>query len=272
MVVYIPALFYQQFNADYCMEVPAEGFNGWQKERVPIDLHHTALVIMHAWNTGSYDEYPGWYRYVEYLPRAKAICEEVFPKLINAVRGSPMEVFHVVSSADYYKSYPGYERAKRSARKIRKYIPENVSRIKKGKTRKDLDAFRSRLAGVGSHNAEDIERGFINLDFAPNSKPVGNEGIAESSRQLAGLCRNSDIDHLIYVGFAINWCLLLSPGGMAEMSKHGLLCSTIKEATTAVENDFTAREEWCKKIALWRVALKFGFVFELDDFFYGLSG
>ena len=43
------------------------------------------------------------------------------------------------------------------------------------------------------------------------------------------------------------------------------------EATTAVENRETAREELCKQIALWRVALAFGYLFDLQDFLAALS-
>ena len=58
----------------------------------------------------------------------------------------------------------------------------------------------------------------------------------------------------------------MSPGGMAEMAhKYGVMCSAIRQATTAVENKESARQEWCKELALWRVALAFGFVFDVDD-------
>jgi site-specific DNA recombinase len=128
--------------------------------------------------------------------------------------------------------------------------------------REQLEQFKKEL---GSHNQPDIERGFDNTDFMQEAKPVGNEGIAEDANQLAALCMYYDVNHLIYVGFAINWCLLLSPGGMFEMSQKGLLCSTIRQAVTAVENKDTARYELCKEIGLWRVSLAFGFVYELDD-------
>ena len=87
---------------------------------------------------------------------------------------------------------------------------------------------------------------------------------------MGALCRAQGINHLVYVGFAINWCLLMSPGGMVDMARHGCLCSTIREATTAVENRETAREQREKQQALWRVALEFGFVFGLDDFLKAL--
>jgi hypothetical protein len=79
------------------------------------------------------------------------------------------------------------------------------------------------------------------------------------------------VDHLVYVGFAVNWCLLMSPGGMVDMERHGLLCSTVPEAVTAVENRETARDEREKQQALWRVALAFGFVFGLDDLLAALA-
>ena len=69
----------------------------------------------------------------------------------------------------------------------------------------------------------------------------------------------------MYVGFAINWCLLMSPGGMVDMARHGCLCSTIAEAVTAVENRETAATEREKQQALWRIAVEFGFVFHFAD-------
>jgi hypothetical protein len=74
------------------------------------------------------------------------------------------------------------------------------------------------------------------------------------------------VNHLVYAGFAINWCLLMSPGGMLEMSRRGIMCSALRQAVTAVENKETARHELAKEIGLWRVALAFGFIFNVDDF------
>ena len=45
----------------------------------------------------------------------------------------------------------------------------------------------------------------------------------------------------------------------------------IRQATTAVENKASAAGEWCKELALWRVALAFGFVYDVDDFIAALK-
>ena len=39
----------------------------------------------------------------------------------------------------------------------------------------------------------------------------------ENARQLNAVCRAWNISHLIYVGFAVIFCLLTSRGGMADM-------------------------------------------------------
>ncbi|MBD3351937.1 MAG: hypothetical protein GF364_10675 [Candidatus Lokiarchaeota archaeon] len=258
------ANFYQQFDADYTLSVPAEGYTGWVKKEIEINPEKTALVVMHAWDCGTRDEYPGWYRFVEYIPRAQEIAREIFPRLLNSVRNSSMKLLHVVGSGDYYKKYSGYKIAKKFGKKYRNKF--TLKKIKKDGLRKRLDDIRGEFTRGGEHNQADIRQGFKNLDFMREAKPIGDEPIAKDSAQLFGLCKRYGINHLIYVGFAINWCLLLSPGGMVEMSKHGLLCSTIREAVTAVENKKTAREETCKEIALWRIALSFGLVFDLEDF------
>ena len=108
----IRAQLYQQFDADYARDVPAEGFGGWKNAEIEIAPAHTALVVMHAWDCGAPHEFPGWRRAVEYYPRARKILAEVFPPLLAAVRASPLPVFHVVGGGrDYYSHLPGHRRA-----------------------------------------------------------------------------------------------------------------------------------------------------------------
>lgn len=71
---------------------------------------------------------------------------------------------------------------------------------------------------------------------------------------------------ITYIGFAIDGCLLSSPGGMLDMSRRGLACSAIREAVTAIETKESAPYEGAKAIALWRISILFGFIYELDDF------
>lgn len=262
-VLRIPAWYYQHFDADFSLDTPEEHFGGWKKAELDFSRKNTALVVMHAWEAGErFEEYPGWWRCVPYIPRANAILRDIFPPLLEAIRTAGFPLIHVVGGGDYYKALPGYQRAVA----LSDPPPPALPRVASDPVRDRLNAFRREHVFQGLHNEEDVRRGFDKLDFPPQARPVGDEGIAENGPQLFALCREQGINHLIYCGFAINWCLLLSPGGMAEMQQYGLMCSALRQATTAVENKESAREEWCKELALWRVALAFGFVFDVDDF------
>jgi nicotinamidase-related amidase len=264
--MHLPARIYQQFDADPARRVPAETYRGWRTVEVGLSTAHTALVVMHAWDAQAPGEFPGWDRAVEYRPRARQILREVFPPLLAAVRRSPLPVFHVVGGGrDYYRHLPGYQRAVQLAGP-----DQPPAQIASDPTHRALQQLRSHLASPGAHNVTDIAAGFAQLDFADQARPQATEGIAENAAQLAALCREQQINHLIYVGFAINWCLLMSPGGMVDMARRGCLCSTIAEAVTAVENRETAATEHEKHQALWRVAVEFGFVFSLADFLAAL--
>jgi len=262
--VRVPAWYYRQCDADFSADVPAEGYGGWTSAEIEISLAHTAVVVMHAWDCGTRGEYPGWHRVVEYIPRAAEIARTVFPRLLAGVRGSPLRLFHVVGGGDYYRQYPGYRHAVEIA------PPEPaVERIAADPVLERLERLRAE-GRDGAHNVEDIRRGRSRLDFAPEARPRTEEGIADSAAQLFALCKEAGVNHLLYAGFAIDWCLLMSAGGMLDMARRGLLCSAFRQAVTAVENRETARRELCKEIGLWRVAMAFGFVLDVDPFLAAL--
>lgn len=262
------ANYYQEFDADYTLDVPAEGYAGWKKAQIEIAPEHTAVVVMHAWDCGTYEEYPGWWKSVEYLPRADQICRDVMPELLSAVRASSLKLFHVVGWGDYYKELPGYKKAVELAGPE----PPKLEYIQGDPVRNALRDFKAKHVFVGEHNKPDVDCGSARIGFPAATVPLDTEGVAENAHQLFGLCKHYGINHLIYTGFAINWCLLMSPGGMLDMSRRGLMCSAIKEATTACENKESARGELHKEEALWRVSIAFGFVFDLEDFLESLKG
>ncbi len=262
----LTAHYYQQFDADFSRDAPGEGYGGWQKDKVVLSWGNTALVVMHAWDTGTREQFPGWHRAVEYIPRANAIVRDIFPPLLAAARACGFRVFHVVGEGDYYKTCYGYRRAVELAGPP----PTPPESIQADPVLEALRRFRAERVFVGEHNAGDVDRGYGQLDFPPEARPFEDEGVAEDAHQLLALCRHAGVNHLVYAGFAINWCLLMSPGGMLDMSRHGLMCSALRQAVTAVENRESARSEAHKEEALWRVALAFGFVFDVNDFILAL--
>ena len=266
MIVNIPSQYYQQYSTDMSLEVPAEGITGWKTADLDVDLDHTALAVMHAWDLGTYDEHPGLWRSAEYYHRAVAICRDILAPLLAAVRKTPMTVCHIVGGNDYWSDTPGYQAAVALAGDE----PPRPEPVPVSDTTQALHAFRGEHTFVGPENRADFSAALKDMTFPADVRPVGDEPVAATAHQLGAVCRARGIDHIIYTGFAINWCLLMSPGGMVDMQRRGVMCSTIRQATTAVENAATARTETAKAVALWRVGQHFGFVYDLDDFLAAL--
>ncbi len=254
--------YYQQFDADFSREVPGEGYGGWKQAELPLNPDTTALVVMHAWDCGTREEYPGWHRAVEYIPRSYDICARVLPPLLGAVRASSLKVYHVVSSSAYCRNLPGYQRTLT----LSGPPGSRPAQVASDPVLDELRAFRRDNGFPGKNNIPDIERGGRRMGFPRGAEPHGGEGIAENGEQLYALCHADGVNHLVYAGFAINWCLLMSPGGMLEMSRYGVMCSALRQAVTAVENRETARQELNKELGLWRVSVAFGMVYDVEEF------
>ena len=265
--VILPTQYYQVFDLDFERPVPAEGIGGWKTADMPLSLKHSALVVMHAWDVGTRDQFPGWHRVVEYFPRAEQILKGPLTKLLAAVRSSPLRVYHVAAGDKYCRHLPGYQRSVELAGDA---LPPPEA-VKEDSVYRRLKDFRVTEGYLGKHNLDDIEKGFQQLKFPREAHPLPEEDIAINSHQLLALCQRDGINHLIYTGFAINWCLFQSGGGIWEMARHGLLCSAIREVVTAVENKETARGEVAKELALWRVSAGYGFVYQMDPFIRALE-
>ncbi len=258
----LPASIYRQHGADPARAVPAEGFGGWQRLEIAIDPRRTALVSMHAWDCGAASADPGWDSCIEYLPRARRILSEVYPPLLAAFRLAGIAVMHVAGvGRDYWSGLPGHTPAPAPPLEC---LPSDP-------TSQRLGRLRGELAFPGTANAAGFDRALANLDFAPQARPVGDETVAADEHELYAACAARGINHLIYVGFAIDACLYGARGGMMDMSRRGAVCSTIRQAVTAVETRETARAETAKEIGLWRVAVGYGVVFDLDDVLAALA-
>ena len=206
----IEASYYQQFDADQSLSAPAIAYGGWQTEEIEIESERTALVVMHAWNYGTPEQYPGSFRAEAHLGQANQICETVFPPLLKAVRRAGLPVFHVVCGGNYYKDLPGYRRAVELAGEP----PEPIEQAPSDDSLERLQLFRRDHTFPGKHNLEDCEASFRNTDFHPGTRPEGDEGIAHFDYQLHALCKEAGINHLIYSGFALDACILMAASGM----------------------------------------------------------
>jgi hypothetical protein len=256
----------------------ALGMKGWGETLdVEAPFAETALVSMHAENIGLVPEIPyadrgplaGYMSWLEYEGRKMDIARTVYPRILAAARKADLAVVHV-AMGDYGKKYPGYARAlKLSGPEPRTTTPKapGAGRVRPPDDRKGKLVFGDHYDD--NRNEEHFGRYF---DFAEQAKPQGDEFVVDSSHQLSSVLSALGAWNLIYAGFAINWCLWFSGGGMVDMSRLGYRCSCIREGVTAVENRESIRGEQHKEEAMWRISLMFGYIFKADDFISACAG
>jgi len=262
VTTYIPAWIYRQFGADYALEYPGEGFGGWLKADAPFDLERCAVVLMHAWEVQPRDVIPGHWSCAEYIARADEICKNLLPPFLETVRQSGMLLIHVADSSQTVSHYPGFKLVEDMAAK-----PARPPQIERGAAVGELSELKVKIAHPGGDNMADIVKGrSMGFDFNQYVRPAGDEYIATDSDQLFEICKKHHIDHLIYTGFCINFCLMISTGGWVDMSRRGLTCSAVKELVTAVENKESCRTERHKEYGLWNLTINSGVVLEARDF------
>lgn len=256
----INAWLYRQHDADLALEYPGEGYTGWIREEIPLDWTRTAVVVMHAWDVGTPEQVPAQYRVCEYVPRSTRIIREDFPEFLEAVRKSGVKLIHVGSQTERsLEKLPGYIRTKE------KWGVDPISRqrVDTDPVWTELQRIRVESGLYGKHNQPGVAQSARLRDFA--IMPRDEEDVVATTHQLFQLCKEQGINHLIYTGFCVNACLTLSPCGMFDMSRHGVICSIVRDLTTAVENKESCREERHKEYGLWAFSLWGGFVFDRQD-------
>jgi len=258
-IIKIPVNYYQQFDADYTLDVPAEGYGGWKKTVLDFDMDRTAVVLMHATDYGPREEVEGVYRACQYIPRANDISENIMPGLLKTIRNGGVKLFHLASNEQKCLNYAGYE-------KTRVLPRTNFFQVEQDDAVKRLRQFKYDNGFPGKHNRPGYDNSAKYGGFPKNEEPLNDEEIFIDEMQLAEYCKREKISHLIYIGYNIDWCILFAPGGIFHVSRHGIMCSAIRQAVTACESKETARVNGSRENSLWQIAVGFGFVFDLDDF------
>jgi hypothetical protein len=272
-ILRLKGAYYRHHPIDFTQgPLGALGMKGWgETVDVEAPLAETALVSMHAENIGLIPEIPyadrgplaGYMRWLEYEGRKIDIARTIYPRILAAARGAGLAVVHV-AMGDYGKKYPGYARAMElSGPEPRPATPRAPG---SGQVRPPDDRKAKLIFGEHYNDNRDEKHFGRYFDFAEPAKPQGDEFVVETSHQLSSALSSLGAWNLIYIGFAINWCLWFSGGGMVDMSRLGYRCYCIRDGVTAVENRESVRGEMHKDEAMWRTSLMFGYIFTAGDF------
>ncbi len=268
-VVSVPWGIYRHFPADFSRwDEAAVGFRGWESEVRELDLDRTCLVLMHFPERGLTPETewgpdcqtPGALGTVEWVPRTMDVVTFRMPRLVKAAREAGLLIVHMGGAPG---KGPVWEKSLSEAGDPPPPDPDRISRDEERWSRHMRDVFdlpRDNRAAIEVEAPRVVGSDRYNI-----LEPQPGDVCAAYSWQLHRLLENRDVDHIIYCGWALNWCLWFSPGGMSDMSRKGYLCSAVRGGCVAIENRESAVGEKNLEYAYWKTSTMFGYVFDLHE-------
>lgn len=247
------------------------GFRGWESEERELDLSRACLALMHLpdggltpdseWGPDAQN--PNYLGTVEWVPRTVDLVTFRLPRLVEAARAAGVQVAHVGVGKRFPTDGPIWDRCVAEAGTA----PAADADVIPGggdwraqHTRDVFDLPRQNPPNVPPHT----------FTLPAPLRPQGQDIIAQHPWQLHRLLKNRGIDHVIYTGWALNWCLWFSPCGMSDMNRKGYLCSAVRGGCVAIENRESAVGEQNLEYALWKTSTMFGYVFDLHELTHAL--
>ena len=91
--------------------------------------------------------------------------------------------------------------------------------------------------------------------------------VVGTGQQLHDLCQERGILHLLFAGFATNWCILGRDYGIRAMRGRGYNTILVRDATEGVEFPDTLTARWATELAVREVEQVHGFSTSMADFY-----
>jgi nicotinamidase-related amidase len=217
MPLSLPCRYYRVYTD---LDVPSVEANFQFVERdLPLPVDQTALVLVDVWSTHYIDSW---------LARAKAVTEARIVPILESAREIDMTIIHAPSPpvADRYADAPELTRPEHTGPD---WPPADFRGIYR----------RGPYAEFG-RNQEPIlpptyKRYETELCIAESVKPLEGEHVIHTGPQMHDLLAEKQILHLIYVGFATNWCVIGRDYGILAMNERGYNIILVRDATTGIE-------------------------------------
>jgi nicotinamidase-related amidase len=234
-----------ELTVQYYQDSPANGLS-WREEHfvrrtvdMQLPVEQTALVLVDTWDN----------HFIEsWLERAEFMTREAVVPVLNAGREAGLTVVHA-PSPNVAKHFPEHlQRHQAAAPGVPSDWPPSEFRSRQG----EYAAFRGPRAqppGIPS----------IEIGMSPHIDVRDDDVLLATGLQLHDLCRERGILHLIYAGFATNWCILNRDYGMRSMARYGYNLILLREATMGVEYPDTVDECFATELAIREVETQLGF-------------
>jgi len=224
-----------------------------------LPVEAAALVLVDMWNVHFIQSW---------IERAQLITRERILPALQAARRAGLHVVHA-PCPEVACQYPQAEKAP----------PAHPSPAPPGPDWPPL-AFRHRQGdwaayagprgqppGIGLH--WDKLKGQLAMSPAVEVRP--EDTVVATGAQLHRVLAGRSILHLVYAGFAANWCLLGRDYGIRAMARRGYHIVALRDCTAGVEFPDTLEKGWVTEVALREIEQQYGFSASSADFIASCS-
>ena len=218
---------------------------------MPLPVGQTALVLVDIWNT----------HFIEsWRERAEHVTVAAIVPVLAAARQAGLTIIHApsVRVAAQYPQAQCYRSAAETAPAPPPEWPPAAFRSRTGPYVVYRNP-REQAPGRPSHWAD-------RLAMSPHIDVQDDEVIVATGAQLHALLQDRRILHLLYVGFATNWCVLGKDYGIRAMKDRGYNPILLRDATTGVEFPDTLDTLQATELAVREVEQQHGFTAANRDF------
>jgi len=233
--------------------VPCREENFIRREvEMALPLRQTALVLVDVWDN----------HFIEsWLERAGRMTQQSVVPVLAKAREVGMTVVHAPSPpiAETYEQ-------------LKRHTPASPSPV----TDWPPAEFRARVGEYAAFRGPRSQPPGIpdipELGLSPLVEVLEEEFVVATGQQLHELAREQGIMHLIYAGFATNWCILNRDYGMRAMAQKGYNMILLRDATAGVEFPDTVDACFATEMAIREVEQQLGFSVANGDFFTACDG
>lgn len=241
-------------------DVPCREENFIRREiNMTLPLNQTALVLVDLWNV----------HFIEsWIERAAQVTREAIVPAIQAAREAGLPVIHA-PSPEVARQFP---QASRNPKVEPTPPPKGPDWPPEAFLRRE-DAYaaytgpRSQPPGIGVH-WDNLKS---DLSITPAVEVKDDDIVITTGPELHHVLAERRILHLIYAGFATNWCVLGRDYGIRAMARYGYNIIMLRDCTAGVEFPDTLDELMVTEIAVREIEQQFGFSASNADFFDSLE-
>lgn len=246
----LPCRYYRVYTDD---GVPCREHNfDFVEQGLPLPAAQTALVLVDVWATHYIDSW---------LERAADITKAHIVPMMAAARRAGVLVIHAPSPFVVERHHKGSVPATPADTEgPDSWPPASFRGIYRGG---EHAAFgrqaEPRLAAAQARYETELK-------IADIAAPAGDDEVIATGPQLHELLKARGILHLVYAGFATNWCVIGRDYGIIAMNGRGYNIVLARDATAGVEFHDSVEAETATQIAIREIETKYGWSTTAADF------